>query len=180
MSVLFKPNMLTYRCLFKRLGVVSSTGVRSAHHGGGHFDEDKLKQLLPIDKKTVKDPELLKHIEGLEKVLRENYAEPPDSPDPWTLDPVKIAKDPLHCLHGIDPSLYPGTMNEHPLPTLNWAEAYARQQRNFNLAMLFTATLFTITCFVVYNHPVMQFRFSPPTDITDLDWNPDDDPDVRF
>lgn len=180
-KMLWKPHILPSRYLLRRLAA-SSVCLRSAHHdhGHGHIDEEKVKRLMPIDKKNVKDPELLKHIEGYERVIRENYAEHPHSHDPWTLDPVKIANDPLHDLHGTNPLLWPATFNEYPLPTLPWAEAYARQQRNFNLALLVCATLFVVSGVIAWNHPVMQFHFHPPMDITDLDWNPDDDPDLRF
>ncbi|XP_074604595.1 uncharacterized protein LOC141857920 [Brevipalpus obovatus] len=162
--------------------VMRVNASRSSHdhgHGHGHVDEWRIKQLMPIDKKNVTDPELLKHLEGYEKCLRENYAHPPESPDPWTLDPVKIANDPLHDLHDVHPNFWPGRMDELPLPQEPWAQAYARQQKYFNIALATMTTLFVTVNLIFWNHPVMQFHFTPPTDITDLNWNPDNDDNIR-
>ncbi|XP_053206630.1 uncharacterized protein LOC128390881 [Panonychus citri] len=91
------------------------------------------------------------------------------SPDPYTLDPEKIAKDHHHTLHGVPREFWPATLNEFPVPSGSWAEHYAEVQSAYNKQLAIGIVFFLISVGVFVSHPKI-FWYSPPLDITDLNW----------
>lgn len=58
--------------------------------------------------------------------------------------------------------LKPITINDLLVPSGSWKEGYEKQQRRFNMHLLFGASFFTVTLITAYTSGALEFHFMPP------------------